>query len=110
AGQSATLSVSGGSMGGSTGYAEWTSGSCDGPVVGTGTTITVTPTANTTYFVKYKNVCGSTACLSTTVRNPAYIVPAANTAQVCYSTSSQTTPLSYSGATGTPTRYSIVWG
>ncbi|MDR7212677.1 discoidin domain-containing protein, partial [Flavobacterium piscis] len=69
-GQSTTLTVSGGSLGGSTGYAEWSTGSCGDTVIGTGSSITVSPTTTTTYFVRYRNACGSTTCISKTIKVP----------------------------------------
>jgi hypothetical protein len=58
ANDSVTLSITNGSLGSGTAW-QWRSGSCNGPVVGTGSTITVTPTSNITYFAK-----GSGGCLS----------------------------------------------
>ncbi|WP_220764200.1 hypothetical protein, partial [Flavobacterium sp. UMI-01] len=49
-GNSTTLTLNGGSAG--TGAnARWYSGSCGGTLVGTGSSINVSPTTNTTYFV-----------------------------------------------------------
>jgi hypothetical protein len=65
-GSSTTLTVSGGSAG--TGaVAEWFTGSCGGTSAGTGNSITVSPTVNTTYYVRYSGTCNTTTCASTTV-------------------------------------------
>ncbi len=62
-GQSTTLTLSGGSAGtGAT--AEWYSGSCGGTSVGSGNSITVSPSSNTTYFVRYEGTCNTTTCAS----------------------------------------------
>ena len=68
-GNATILSVSGGNVGtGAT--VEWFTGSCDGPSAGTGNSITVTPTANTTYYVRYKSTCNDdvTTCASQLVK------------------------------------------
>src|SRR5690554_3553071 len=65
-GASTTLTVSGGTLGtGAT--AQWFSGSCGGTSVGTGNSITVSPTSNTTYFVRYSGTCNTTTCISQAV-------------------------------------------
>ena len=65
-GSSTTLTVSGGTIGGGA-VVNWYTGSCGGTLVGTGTSITVSPTANTTYYVRYEGTCSTTSCISTTV-------------------------------------------
>src|SRR5690554_6879427 len=65
-GASTTLTLSGGTLGtGAT--AQWFSGSCGGTLVGTGNSITVSPTSNTTYFVRYNGTCNTTTCISQAV-------------------------------------------
>ena len=66
-GSSTSLSFTGGSAG--TGaVAKWYSGSCGGTLVGTGNTISVTPTAlPATYYVRYEGTCGNTLCASVIV-------------------------------------------
>lgn len=65
-GQSVTLSVQGGSLG--TGaYWEWYAVNCGSTPIGTGTTITVTPSATTTYFVRAVSACGATNCAQVTI-------------------------------------------
>src|SRR5690554_6719815 len=65
-GSSTTLTVNGGTLGtGAT--AQWYSGSCGGTLVGTGNSITVSPTSNTTYFVRYNGTCNTTTCISQAV-------------------------------------------
>jgi Concanavalin A-like lectin/glucanases superfamily/Right handed beta helix region len=64
-GSSTTLSVVGGVLGGA--IVEWFAGSCGSTVIGTGTSITVSPTTNTTYFVRYSGGCSTTTCASVNV-------------------------------------------
>ncbi|MFN6015725.1 MAG: proprotein convertase P-domain-containing protein, partial [Flavobacteriales bacterium] len=65
-GQSTTLTLQGGSAG-TNGVAEWFAGSCGSAVIGTGNSIPVSPTVNTTYFVRYAGSCNTTACVSVPV-------------------------------------------
>ena len=65
-GISVNLGITGGSLG--TGGAwKWYSGSCGGTLVGTGTTVTVTPAITTTYYVRAEGNCNNTACQLVTV-------------------------------------------
>ncbi|HNR20792.1 MAG TPA: MopE-related protein [Bacteroidia bacterium] len=65
-GGSVNLTLSGGSLG--TGAVwNWYSGSCNGSIVGSGTTISVTPTATTTFFVKAEGACNTTNCVQLTI-------------------------------------------
>lgn len=65
-GESTVLTVNGGNLG--TGAAiEWFTGLCNGTLVGTGNSITVSPTTDTTYYVRYNGLCNTTTCVSTTV-------------------------------------------
>jgi hypothetical protein len=65
-GQNTTLTLQGGSAG-TNGTPQWFEGSCGSAVIGTGNSITVSPTANTTYFVRYNSSCNTTACASVSV-------------------------------------------
>lgn len=70
-----TLSLGGGSLGTGANW-NWYSGSCGGTPVGTGPTITVSPSSTTTYFVRAVGDCNTTACASVVYTvNPA---PTAN--------------------------------
>ncbi|KAF2339570.1 beta strand repeat-containing protein, partial [Flavobacterium ginsenosidimutans] len=117
AGTPITLTVNGGNMGTNTGgYAEWTSGSCNGTLVGRSTlangSFTVTPTANTTYYVKYKNACGETACGTPVVINnttSVTVTPATLSSTTCQPSAIANLPISYSATTGSPVNYSIAW-
>ena len=70
-GQSVTLSLVGGSLAPGANW-NWYTGSCGGTLVGTGTSITVTPTATTTYYVGASagTTCPASACASGTVTLP----------------------------------------
>ena len=65
-GGSVTLSQSGGSLGTGASY-NWYSGSCGGTFVGSGSSITVSPSSTTTYFVRAQGTCSTTGCASVTV-------------------------------------------
>lgn len=55
-GSATTLSIGTGSLGDATAW-KWYSGSCGGTLVGTGNSITVSPTSNTTYYVRGEGGC-----------------------------------------------------
>jgi len=61
-----TLSVIGGSLGTGASW-KWYSGSCGGTFVGSGATLSVSPTVNTTYFVQAQGACNTTTCVSVAV-------------------------------------------
>jgi len=83
AGGSTTLAVSGGSLG-TGGVWTWYSGSCGGTLVGTGTSVLVSPASATTYFVRAEGTCNTTTCASQAVTvNP---VPTAFSANILTST------------------------
>jgi hypothetical protein len=90
-GASVTLTVNGGSLG--TGAVwKWYRGSCGGTFVGTGNSITVTPSTTTTYFVRAEGLCNTTACISRTVTvtppcGPQSLVSNAPNNTTCYGTS-----------------------
>ena len=58
-----TLSVNGGSLGLGANWT-WYAGSCNSAVIGTGTSITVSPATATTYYVNAVGTCNTTACAS----------------------------------------------
>lgn len=68
AGEQIQLSVSGGMLGSGAQW-KWYSTECGRPdrFIGTGSSLTVTPGATTTYFVRGENSCGITPCTSFTV-------------------------------------------
>lgn len=67
AGQSTILSINSGNLNNAANW-EWYTGSCDGTVVGTGVTISVSPTSTTTYYVRGVGGCISTGdCAEITV-------------------------------------------
>lgn len=66
-GANATLSISGGALNSASDWM-WYTGSCGGSLVGTGTSVTVTPGASTTYYVRGEGGCTSPGiCASVTV-------------------------------------------
>jgi len=90
-----TLSVSGGSLGTGASW-KWYSGSCGGTSLGTGSSITVNPTTNTTYYVRAEGTCNTTVCaaLSVTVNDKptltAIVAPSAICAGGAFSLSAPT--------------------
>jgi hypothetical protein len=89
-GSSVTLTVNGGSLGGNANW-RWYSGACGNTLVGTGTSISVSPTSNTTYFVRAEGTCNSTSCVSKSIKvNRASTAPtniSATADSVCIGTS-----------------------
>lgn len=65
-GNSTTLTLSGG-FSGTGATVQWFEGSCGGAVIETGNSISVSPSSNTTYFVRYSGICNTTTCASVTV-------------------------------------------
>ena len=70
-GTTATLAVQGGTLVGSSNW-EWFSNNCGGTPIGTGPSISVTPSTTTTYFVaaSANGACPATACANGTVSLP----------------------------------------
>jgi hypothetical protein len=70
-GGSTVLELVGGSLAPGTDW-EWFQGSCGSTVIGTGTTLQVAPSTNTTYYVRASagNSCVPSACQSITVNMP----------------------------------------
>jgi len=60
---SSTLTVNGGSLGSGANW-NWYTGGCGGALVGTGTSIVVTPGSTTTYYVGAVGTCNTTTCAS----------------------------------------------
>ncbi|MGR6086655.1 MAG: GEVED domain-containing protein [Arcticibacter sp.] len=67
-GENITLTVNGGSLGEQASW-KWYRTACGGATnyVGQGTSVTVTPTVTTTYYVRAEGLCNTTACQSITV-------------------------------------------
>lgn len=67
-GSSIQLTANGGSLGSMNGQYKWYNTTCGGVLAGTGSTITVSPTTNTTYFVRIEDGCGNiTTCVAVPV-------------------------------------------
>ncbi|MDQ6762016.1 MAG: T9SS type A sorting domain-containing protein [Bacteroidota bacterium] len=60
------LTVVGGSLGTNATW-KWYTGGCGNTYIGTGTTITVTPSVTTNYYVRAEGDCNNTVCQSVTV-------------------------------------------
>jgi len=90
-GTNTTLTVQGGSLGTGASW-EWYSGSCGGTYVGTGSSITVSPSVNTTYFVRAEGDCNTTGCTSLTItmktQSTAPSGASANPSSICAGSSS----------------------
>ncbi|HNG62146.1 MAG TPA: T9SS type A sorting domain-containing protein [Ferruginibacter sp.] len=65
-GISVNLSVVGGTLGTNASW-QWYSGSCGATLVGSGTTISVTPSVTTTYYVRAEGDCNATTCQAVTI-------------------------------------------
>ena len=102
-GNSVTLQRSGGSLGTGATW-EWYSGSCGGTPVGSGNTISVTPSSTTTYFVRAQGTCNNTNCASITISvNSSSTAPTSATASpstVCGSNTSTNLQV-FGGSLGT---------
>ena len=100
-GSSTTLTLSGGAAGAGA-VAEWYTGSCGGTSVGTGNSISVSPTANTTYYVRYEGTCNTTACASQLVTvNTNSTAPTSITGTTTICSGSSTTLTLSGGSAGT---------
>jgi hypothetical protein len=96
AGSTATLSIQSGSLNDATAW-RWYSGSCGGTLVGTGSSITVSPSSTTTYYVRGEGGCvtaGTCASQQITV-NALPIAP--STTNVSYCQNATSNPLTASG-------------
>jgi hypothetical protein len=101
-GGSATLTLSGGSLGTGATW-QWYSGSCGGTPVGSGTSITVTPSATTTYFVRAEGTCNTTTCPSgatvTVVSSPSITSQPNSPAAICAGATSSNITVVATGGT-----------
>jgi hypothetical protein len=106
-GGSTTLSINTGTLNDASSW-KWYSGSCGGTAVGTGTSITVSPTAATTYFARGEGSClgapGSCGSIAICV-NPT--ITLGTNPSVCAGVTSASLP--YTATTQSPDKYSIVW-
>lgn len=96
-GSSTTLNISTGNLNSATNWA-WYEGSCNGTLVGTGSSISVAPTATKTYYVRGEGGCvipGNCASFTLTVKNLPTVTVTPSVDTVCSPTGSIT--LSASG-------------
>ncbi|HKR05476.1 MAG TPA: T9SS type A sorting domain-containing protein [Bacteroidia bacterium] len=78
AGESTTLTQYGGILAAGGSY-KWYSGSCGGTLVGTGSSISVSPNTTTTYYVRGEAPCGNSTCKSITITViNAAVIPSGN--------------------------------
>jgi hypothetical protein len=77
-GGATTLTVTGSTLGTGASY-QWFTGSCNGVAAGTGASINVSPTANTTYYVN-ASASGTGSCPATVCINTAITLPTSGTA------------------------------
>lgn len=107
-GFSSVLSVSGGSLGTGAGWV-WYSGSCGGAPVGTGNSISVSPSATTTYYVRAEGNCNNTNCASVTINVGAGVAdPTGADLTIDNICPGDTTEVFVIGAV-LPANYSYVW-
>ena len=101
-GKNSTLQVNGALSAGATWH--WYSNSCGGTTVGTGSSIIVSPSANTTYFVRAENNSCFSNCSSVTINvNPTPAAPASASASpvfLCSAGASSTLSLTGTLSTG----------
>jgi hypothetical protein len=95
-GQSSTLTLNGGSLGTGASW-KWYTASCGGMLAGTGSSITIAPTATTTYFVRAEGACNNTICRNITISVQDTSVPATTINGSAILCKGQTTTLSLSG-------------
>jgi hypothetical protein len=65
-GNSGTLSVSGGQLGSNANWV-WYAGACGGTPIGTGVSVSVSPSVPTTYYVRAEGDCNTTLCVAKSI-------------------------------------------
>ncbi len=114
-GQTVTLSITTGDLNGATNW-QWYSGSCGSSAVGSGTSINVSPTTNTQYYVRGEGGClvsfGACATISVEVMaqplGPTLDSKIPNVADICTGTEVSATINAGSGGTGCSDDYVVV--
>lgn len=101
-GGTSTLSITSGTLNNATAW-HWYTGSCGGTAVGTGTSIVVSPTVTTTYFVRGEGGCvlpGTCGSVTITVNNiPATPGSISGASPVCSGTTNTYSVTAVAGAT-----------
>ena len=79
-----TLTQNGGSLGLGASY-KWYAGACGGTFLGTGSSITVSPSSTTTYYVHASGTCNTTGCaaVTVTVNSPPFVTASSSTQSIC---------------------------
>jgi hypothetical protein len=96
-GNSTVLSVSGGSLGTDAAWI-WYSGSCGGTLIGSGNSISVSPSSATIYFVRAEGACNITGCASLAINvNASSIAPSGASADPAVICSGSSSTLSVTG-------------
>lgn len=109
AGTAATISVTSGSLNSATQWA-WRKDSCNGPLAGMGTTLSVTPAATTTYYVRGEGGCvtpGACAGKTITVNTPPVASFTASPSSIC---SGDTISVTFTGTATAMANYLWNWG
>jgi hypothetical protein len=106
AGNSTTLSASGGSLGSGSSY-QWYAGGCgSGSSLGSGSSISVSPTTSTTYYLRISGTCNTTSCVNTTVAvNSLSTVPSGITGTTAICNGNSTTLSASGGSLGAGASY-----
>lgn len=102
-GNTTTLSIATGSLNNATHW-QWYTGSCGGSAIGTGTSIVVSPTAATTYYVRGEGACTACECATISIGvnpNPTVTI-APLTPTICSGASSTMTAIGASSYTWSP--------
>ena len=107
--QPVTLNVIGGTLANNATW-EWYSSSCGGNHVGTGASITVTPTQTSTYFVRAEGLCNTTTCAQVTVTVANLPTPQFSATSPCYPNTTQFTDNSTANSNGGITSWNWDFG
>lgn len=103
-GFSADLMATGGSLGSGANWF-WYTGSCGGTLIGTGPSISVSPTVATTYYVRAEGTCNNTNCTSITLTPPTTVTANIGSSSnvLCFGGSTGSATVTPGGGTGSYT-------
>ncbi len=100
AGEPVTLTVQGGSLGTGATW-RWYRGSCGGTSVGSGSSIEVSPTVSTTYYVRAEGGCNTTSCASKRIDIASEGAEGITSSDTAFSSPGYVVTLTAEGAPGT---------